>query len=182
VVNLLTHLDRYLGLLLRWFCIVTMVMLAVVLSAVVFVRFVPIAKLSWSDEAVEWAFAWLIFMGAAALWRQREHFRVDVLTGRLQNRTMGLYHRLFIELVSVLFFFLFAYYSYQLTIKANDRSPILEWPRPLWYACMPVAGVIMSCYSLRETIQIVLALFNPEKTCPADLDRDPARMDMQEQG
>ena len=169
MLALLTRLDNCLGQFLRWFCIAAMVMLTVVLAGVVFVRFVPIAKLSWSDEAVEWAFAWLVFLGAAALWRKREHFCVDALTEKLKHKTFGLYHRLFIELASALFFVLFTYFSYKLTICANDRSPILEWPRPLWYACMPIAGVIMTGYSLRGIIQIVSALFNPDQTCPADL-------------
>jgi TRAP-type transport system small permease protein len=172
MLNVLTRLDNFLGIALRWFCIASTVMLSVVLSGVVFIRFVPIAKLSWSDEAVEWAFAWLVFMGAAALWRKREHFCVEALADRLEHRALGLYHRLFVELVSALFFIIFTYYSFQLTISANDRSPILEWPRPLWYACMPIAGAIMSGYSLKGIIRILVAFYNPKVTCPADLVRE----------
>ena len=40
-------LDGWIERTLRWFSIGCLVMLAVVLSGVVFVRFVPIAKLSW---------------------------------------------------------------------------------------------------------------------------------------
>ena len=162
-------MDNLIGVFLRWFCIACMAMLAVVLTGVVFVRFFPIAKLSWSDEAVEWAFAWLVFMGAAALWRKREHFCVDALTCKLERRPAGLLHQLLIELLCAGFFVLFAYYSYLLTIKANDRSPILEWPRTLWYASMPVAGVIMTGYSLQGIIRILMAIFNPRLTCPDDL-------------
>ena len=174
MLRLMTRLDFYLGLFMHWFCIIAMAVLTLVLAGVVFVRFVPIAKLSWSDEAVEWTFAWLVFMGAAALWRKREHFCVETLGVKLIAKRLGLFHLLSVELVSALFFVLFTYFSYQLTVNANDRSPILEWPRPLWYACMPISGAIMSGYSLRGIIQIVLALFDPRKTCPADLlDDDP---------
>lgn len=169
MMALLTRLDNFLGSFLRWFCTGSMILLTVVLSGVVFVRFVPIAKLSWSDEIVEWAFAWLVFMGAAALWRKREHFCVEAAASFLCRRSLGLYHLLLVELLSALFFVIFTYYTFQLTICANDRSPILEWQRPLWYACMPVAGAIMSAYSLRGIIQIVLAILDPRKTCPADL-------------
>jgi TRAP-type C4-dicarboxylate transport system permease small subunit len=136
---------------------------------VVFVRFFPVAKLSWSDEVVEWAFAWLVFMGAAALWRTREHFCVDALACKLQRCQAGLIQQLLIELICAGFFVLFAYYSYLLTMKANDRSPILEWPRILWYASMPLAGVIMAGCSLQGIIRVLTAFFNPRLACPDDL-------------
>jgi len=156
MVQFLIKLDCWIERSLRWFSIGCMVMLAVVLSAVVFVRFVPIANLSWSDEAVEWAFAWMVFMGAAALWRSNEHFRVDVLSERLKQMRSGLFHSLLVGLLSLAFFMIFTYYGYQLTLSANDRSPILEWPRPLWYACMPLSGVIMTGYGIQRIIKDIL--------------------------
>ena len=156
MLQFLIKLDSWIEQSLRWFSIGCMVMLAVVLSGVVFVRFVPIANLSWSDEAVEWAFAWMVFMGAAALWRRNEHFCVDLLSDRLKEMRSGLIHSLLVGLLSLAFFMVFTYYAYQLTISANDRSPILEWPRPLWYACMPLSGFIMTGYSIRRIIKDIL--------------------------
>ncbi len=149
ISGIFDRIDRILGEAMRWFCIAGMVLLAVVLSGVVLVRFVPVAKLSWSDELIEWTFAWMVFIGSAALWRLKEHFFVDTLSGFLRGRRAGFYHQMLVEVLSAVFFIMFTYYSYRLTAGANDRSPILEWPRPLWYGCMPVAGFLMSVYSLR---------------------------------
>jgi TRAP-type C4-dicarboxylate transport system permease small subunit len=160
--DLLTKLDRWLDDGLRWFSIMVLVMLAVVLTGVVFVRFVPIAKLSWSDEAIEWAFAWMVFMGAAILWRRNEHFCVDALSKKLGRTKGGLIHRLVVETLCLCFFCIFTYYSYQLTVSANDRSPILEWPRPLWYGCMPLSGMIMSVYSVRTIIRLLMEWIAPQ--------------------
>jgi len=77
----LAQFDRSLIISLRWLTLVCFVALLILLSGVVFVRFVPITSLGWSDEIVEWAFAWMVFMGAAALWRDNEHFRVQWLPG-----------------------------------------------------------------------------------------------------
>ncbi len=137
-----------------------LVMLMFVLAGVVFIRFVPVARLSWSDEIVEWSFAWMVFLGAAALWRENEHFCVDALELRLGNRPSGRAVRLLVELLSILFFCVFTYYSFQLTVQANDRSPILEWPRPLWYASMPLAGVIMVGYSVRNICKVALDILS----------------------
>ena len=159
-------LDGWIERTLRWFSIGCLVMLAVVLSGVVFVRFVPIAKLSWSDEAIEWAFAWLVFMGAAALWRRNEHFCVDALSGKLGQLRCGLFHSLLVGLLSLCFFVIFTYYAYLLTAAANDRSPILEWPRPLWYASMPIAGVIMTGYCVQSVIKLILQIVAPGRVRP----------------
>jgi TRAP-type C4-dicarboxylate transport system permease small subunit len=163
MLRFLFKLDRWIERILRWFSIGCLVMLAVVLSAVVFVRFFPIAKLSWSDEAVEWAFAWLVFMGAAALWRRNEHFCVDALSCKLGQMRSGLFHSLVVGLLSLCFFVIFTYYGFLLTAAANDRSPILEWPRPIWYASMPIAGVIMTGYCVQSVIKIILEIVTPKK-------------------
>jgi len=163
MLQFLIKLDCWIERILRWFSIGCMVMLAVVLTGVVFVRFVPIAKLSWSDEVIEWAFAWMVFMGAAALWRRNEHFCVDALACKLGQLRGGILHSLLVGLLSLSFFVIFTYYSYLLTISANDRSPILEWPRPLWYASMPIAGVIMTGYCIQSIIKIALEIIAPGK-------------------
>lgn len=167
----LAGFDRGLGRVMRWLSIVCLVLLLLVLAAVVFIRFVPVARLSWSDEVVEWAFAWMVFIGAAALWREGAHFRVEALQNRFQGRATGQVLGLIVELVSLVFLAAFAYYGWELTVKANDRSPILEWPRPLWYVCIPLAGVIMVGYSIRRIIRLAAGLLGGraalEKELPA---------------
>ena len=163
MLQFLINLDSWVERFLRWFSIVCLIILAVVLSGVVFVRFVPIAKLSWSDEVIEWAFAWLVFMGAAALWRRNEHFCVDALSCKLGQMRSGLFHSLLVGLLSLCFFVIFTYYGYLLTAAANDRSPMLEWPRPLWYASMPLAGVIMTGYCVQSVIKIIMEIVAPGK-------------------
>jgi len=56
----LHHLDHIVGSSLRWFCIFSFLALMGVLSGVVFIRFWPIAKLSWSDEVIELLMAWIV--------------------------------------------------------------------------------------------------------------------------
>jgi hypothetical protein len=33
----------------------------------------------WADELVESGFAWMVFLGSAVLWKERTHFRVDLI-------------------------------------------------------------------------------------------------------
>ena len=152
------RLDSLLAFAMRFLCISCMITLLIILASVVFVRFVPLVSLGWSDEIVEWAFAWMVFIGAAALWRDREHFSVNWLQERQAGKPSGKYIELIVELLSLIFITVMTYYGLKLTIAANDWSPILQLPRRLWYTCIPTAGTIMIVYSLRNIFKSVSEL------------------------
>ena len=155
----LGQVDRILGAGMRWFCILSFIALMAILSGVVLIRFWPIAKLSWSDEAVEFLMGWLVFVGAAALWRENAHFRIETILERVERLRYGWVLGAAVEIASAVFITLFTYYSLELTIAAGDVSPILSLPRPLWYAAMPVSGAIMVGYSVVFSVQMVRRTF-----------------------
>lgn len=158
ITNFLARFDRSLTITLRGLTLVCFVALLILLSAIVFVRFVPITSLGWSDEIVEWAFAWMVFMGATVLWRDNEHFRVAWLPDKLKGRASGKVLALVVETLSILFLAVMTYYGMKLTVAAHDRSPILELPRHIWYFCIPLAGITMIAYSVRNVIGHVLEI------------------------
>ncbi|UCF56155.1 MAG: hypothetical protein JSW15_08625, partial [Deltaproteobacteria bacterium] len=45
-----------------------------------------------------------------------------------------------------------------LTVAAHDRSPILEQPRHIWYFCIPLAGITMIAYSIRNFINHIVEI------------------------
>ncbi len=155
--------DRFLAALMRAIALLCFLALLILLAAVVFVRFVPISSMGWSDEIVEWAFAWMVFMGSAALWRDNEHFRVTWLEYKLKGKKSGKALDFVVKTLSIFFLAVMTYYSLKLTIRAHDRSPILELPRHLWYACIPFAGLIMIGYSIRNLVQDVLGAIKRKK-------------------
>jgi TRAP-type C4-dicarboxylate transport system permease small subunit len=162
-MDFLKRLDRVLITVLRYIALVCFVSLMLLLAATVFVRFVPISSLGWSDEIVEWAFAWMVFMGAAVLWRDNEHFRVTWLEQKLKGKKSGKVLDFIVKFLSLFFLVIMTYYGMKLTIRAHDRSPILELPRHLWYACIPLAGLIMIGYSIRNLVHDVLTLIKRKK-------------------
>jgi len=158
MLALLKRLDCAPGLALRWFCLLNMLALTLVLSAVVFIRFVPIATLSWSDEVVEWLMASLIFIAAAALWRENDHFKITMISERLEGTQSGRIFTLFLECLTAIFIGFFAQYSLDLTLDVGRTSPVLSWPMTWWYAPMPIAGFIMVIYAIRNVVQGVRAV------------------------
>jgi TRAP-type C4-dicarboxylate transport system permease small subunit len=153
MIATLKTVDRILGTVLRVFCIANLLALTAICGAVVFIRFVPIAKLSWSDEIIEWLMASLIFMAAAELWRENDHFRIDALVQFLSGTRFGRLFSLGLEILTAVFIFAFAQYSLDLTLSMGRTSPILSWPMTWWYAPMPTAGFIMLAYSIRNVVQ-----------------------------
>jgi uncharacterized RDD family membrane protein YckC len=53
VKGMLAWIDRALYRVMRWMTLASLVVLLLFLTAVVFVRFVPILSMGWSDELVE---------------------------------------------------------------------------------------------------------------------------------
>ena len=142
--------DAGLGWTMRAVCLGCLTGLFAVLLGMVLIRFLPIATLSWSSEIIELLFAWLVFIGAAALWRDNDHFRIEALLHRLDLTRFGRPLRIVVELIAFGFVLMFTYYTWILLQRAGGTSPILDWPRELWYVCMPVSGLIMAIYSLRN--------------------------------
>jgi TRAP-type C4-dicarboxylate transport system permease small subunit len=152
-MNILVKLDRLVAVFTKTVSICCFVGLMILLSAIVFVRFVPIVAIGWSDEVVEWMFAWMVFMGAARMWRDGEHFRIKFLEERFKGKPAEIVVNSIVEILSLVFLFVMTYYSLNLTIRAHDSSPVLVLPRSLWYLCIPLAGVIMSAYSIRNLLR-----------------------------
>jgi TRAP-type C4-dicarboxylate transport system permease small subunit len=144
--------DRVLELILRWGSILCLVGLLIIISAVVFIRFVPFTSTGWTDEVVEFAFAWMVFLCSAALWRQKSHFRVELVQEWLGNSKAGRVLDVILNLLSLTFLLVLTYQGGALAMKATDRSPIFEYPKALWYLSIPVAGAIMVGYSVRDLL------------------------------
>ena len=124
-------------------------------SAVVFIRFVPLTSMGWTDELVEFAFAWMVFLCSAGLWRQRTHFRVEVIKEWLGGSKAGRVLEILLSLLSLVFLLVLTYQGGLLAVKATDRSPVFEYPKTLWYLSIPISGLIMIGYTIRDLYLLI---------------------------
>ena len=146
----LEKVDQILAVVTKWGSVAWLVTLFLLIAAGVFVRFVPITSLGWADEIIELAFAWMVFLGAAFLWRERTHFNVDLVPKWLEGTKAGTILEIFLNFLSLAFFVILTYEGWLLCVRATDKSPILEIPRPLWYIIIPITGAIMAGYTIRD--------------------------------
>lgn len=137
---------------LKWSSVGCLVALLVLIAAGIFVRFVPIGSMGWADEVIEWAFVYMVFMGSVVLWRERSHFRVDLipqwLAGTRGERALDIS----LGLLSLVFFLVFTYEGGVLTMRTMDNSPILDVPKLLWYAILPLSGIPFIGYTVRDLV------------------------------
>jgi TRAP-type C4-dicarboxylate transport system permease small subunit len=150
VRNTLEKSERAFVLILKWSSVGCLVGLLVFLSAGIFVRFVPIGSMGWADEVLEFAFAWMIFFGTAVLWRERSHFRVDLISNWLAGSRAGQILEIFLNLLALVFFLVFTYEGGVLTMRTTEDSPILALPKALWYMIMPISGCMLIGYTVRD--------------------------------
>jgi len=146
----LGKVDRGLAEAMRGVCIAAFVALIVLVTTLILTRFVPLFSLGWADEIVEMAFAWMTFLGAAHLWRSRSHFRVDLIPNMLAGTRAGQVLEILLSLMALAFFLVFTYEGAVLTLRTVMPSPILAWPKALWYMIMPISGVMMIGYTVRD--------------------------------
>jgi len=145
-----TQVDRGLAAALRGVCLAAFALLIVLVTSLILIRFMPLISLGWADEIVELAFAWMTFLGTAALWRSRTHFRVDLVPSMLAGTRTGQLLEIGLSLVSLLFLLVFTYEGAVLTLRTEIPSPILALPKALWYLAMPIGGAVMVLYTLRD--------------------------------
>ncbi|NQW83031.1 MAG: TRAP transporter small permease subunit [Alcaligenaceae bacterium] len=142
--------DLALAYTLRVLCMTCLVLLFMIILLSVVNRFAAFMSMGWSDEIIELLFAWLVFLGAASLWRENSHFCVDLLKVRLAGTRSGRTLDLFLILLGLLFLGTFVFYSWLLLSNASDDSPVFAISKQYWYGVMPASGVVMMIYSLRD--------------------------------
>lgn len=146
----LQRVDTITGQILRTISIVCFVALFFLLFINVLARTFQLAGFAWFDEIVQGLFAWMVFMGAAALWREREHFAVDWLEVKLGHSQYAIMLRGFISLLCLFFLIAMTVYGYDLYSRSSALTPILQMPSSLFYIVIPLSGLVMIIYTLRD--------------------------------
>jgi len=159
---LLRWIDRMLLIALKVLTTTCFVIVTLLVTANVLVRFFPVASLHWFDEIIELFYACLVFYGAAALWISREHISVGDWIGSkiIKNVTGRHLYRMVLELIVLVFTLVFFYYALRLTALARDVTNVFAIPKSVLYSCMPVAGAIMVIYSIRNIAVEIIPLMN----------------------
>lgn len=148
--SFIARIDRALGMALRAFSIACLLALILLLLVNIASRATGWFGMNWFDEVVTTIFAWLVFIGASALWRERDHFAITLLAERLAGRKAEWLHQLAIALLGLLFAAVLLGYGALFVSRTTATTPVLELPQAWAYACLPIAGLLMTLYAVRD--------------------------------
>ncbi len=164
VLAVLSAIDKTLTALIKWLTILLFLILTLIVTANVLLRVFPITSLHWADEIVEFAFAWMVFFGAAGVWMVKGHFSVGDWIGKvIKSERAKNACRLVLELLTLLFALVFFKYSLDLTMRAREVTSVFQIPKRIIYSCMPASTLIMVAYSVVFVIRTLIGVFSPKK-------------------
>lgn len=138
-----------------------MVALFVVLIANVILRiasgYITIGyKMSWYSDVVSMLFAYMVMFAAAVLCQQNAHFRVDLLQIKLGHKRGFYLLETVAYIITLVFYVMFLYYSYNLTISASAYMTVLPITMFWSYLCMPISAVFLCVFTVRDVIRSFL--------------------------
>jgi TRAP-type C4-dicarboxylate transport system permease small subunit len=136
-----------------------MLMLAMVtiIFSQVIARYAFSNSLSWSEEAGRYIFVWMTFLGAAMAVRNRQHVSLDLIVKSLpkfaQKLLMTISYLSMMIFTAVLIFGGFKF----VTRGSRQASSALEIPMHYVYIVLPLGGILIFAYLIKNFYEDVLA-------------------------
>lgn len=117
----------------------------------------------WSEELSRFLFVWVVFIGSALIIGDKGHMAVQLLPDRLSGTKAGFFLQLFIKAASLVFILLLIIQGSKMTkTMMFQTAPALNLPMGIVYVIIPVSGVLMLLYLIRDS----LILFAEHKKSP----------------
>jgi len=162
--NVFDKIDGVLTTVFKWICVTLFAALTLIITANIFLRYVPIGSMNWMEEIVELSFAWMVFFGAAAVWIAKGHFSAgDWIGKRLKNPRLRAAYRLLVDVVAAGFIAVFFWYSMELVNRALEVTNVIQFPKKITYISMPISSGIMALYSLKFIVLGVIDVVRPKE-------------------
>ncbi|WP_316859915.1 TRAP transporter small permease [uncultured Cohaesibacter sp.] len=149
-----------------------LVMLAIIFMQVI-TRYVFGFSLEWSEELARFLFVWVVFLGSALIMGEDGHLAVELLPRLLKGTVPGFALNLFINVCGYVFIFLLITQGWKMTETMTfQTSPGLGISMSYVYMIMPLSGLLMLMYHIKDTINI-FRLFVQGRTDPKVGDHQP---------
>lgn len=121
----------------------------------VFTRYALGNQASWSEELARFLLIWIGLLGAAYASGKKMHLSIDLLQGKLEEKGQ---QRLQKSIAFLIFLFAFCVMVIgggrliYIVSKLGQHSPALNIPMQMVYAVIPMSGVLIMVYKMREIL------------------------------
>ena len=131
---------------------VLLAVIVILLFLQVVARYFNSTSFLWAGEAALWIFVWVIFLGTAVLFYQKQHMIVDIIEYFLHGETKERVERVLARIIRIICWIFLAvifYYSILLTLSmANQYAVSFRLSRFYLSAALPVSVVIMFVFEI----------------------------------
>ncbi len=127
-----------------------MVAMMTVIFAQVVARYAFQHSLSWSEEIGRYIFVWITFLGMVLAYRAGAHVALDLLLAHLKGVSKRTLQLLNLSLIIVLAAAIFLSALQLFELGTMQESPALELPMHWVYSVIPVSGVLLFYYAVRD--------------------------------
>jgi len=142
---------------LYFISVISLSLMLVIIFMQVVTRYIFNYTFHWSEEAARFLFVWTVFMGSALIIGDKGHMAVNILSDKLKDKKAGIFLNVFLQLCSLAFILiLIVQGSKMVKIMMFQTSPALHMPMGYVYLIIPVSGVLMLLYFIRDTINIFI--------------------------
>jgi TRAP-type C4-dicarboxylate transport system permease small subunit len=132
--------DQTAGWLLLAICVLNL--------AAVFMRYVMLNSISWSEEAIRYMAVWMTFLGVASASWLDEHMDMNLLDTIL-SETFQRFHRAFLHLLAVIFGVIVLWQgSIYVKLNGMQTAPTTGLAMAWIYSAIPVGGLLVVLVSL----------------------------------
>ena len=132
--------DQSAGWLLLAICLLNI--------AAVFMRYVMLNSISWSEEAIRYMAVWMTFLGVASASWLDEHMDMN-LFDTIPSETFQRFHRAFLHLLAAVFGAIVLWQgSIYVTLNGMQTAPTTGLAMAWIYSAIPVGGLLVVLVSL----------------------------------
>ncbi len=132
--------DQTAGWLLLAICVLNI--------AAVFMRYVMLNSISWSEEAIRYMAVWMTFLGVASASWLDEHMDMN-LFDKIPNETFQKFHRAFLHGLAVIFGAIVLWQgSIYVKLNGMQTAPTTGLAMAWIYSAIPIGGALVVLVSL----------------------------------
>lgn len=127
--------------------------MTIIIIVQVFMRYLFLYSLSWSEEVARYLMIWVAFLGASLALKYGFHIGIEFVITRIPEKTRTLIN-LLAKLSILVFLIFFTIGGFQVSWAVRDQdSPALLFSMGYAYLSAPVGGVFMIIHLLNCLVQ-----------------------------
>lgn len=135
--------------------VVTVLFVGILLLTVIQVvfRYFFLLPSPWSEELARLGLVWAIFLTASLGVRLKAHPYLEILVARMPFKIKHAVYILVYLIITVMGIVMVVYGASYVRRTAGDYTTSLGYQRNLFYYPVPISGVLITLYSIREILQ-----------------------------